>query len=95
MVRLADPEARLAVPRTVVPSENVIVPEGRPAPELGATFVVNTTGLPSMGAVGETERVVVVAINAGGFFSPLPVPPPLQPTVIRSELQKIIESARR
>jgi hypothetical protein len=99
VVKLADPEARVAVPSDVLPSEKVIVPEGEPDPEPGATFAVNTAGVPKAGVVGVTARVVVVAIRAGGggVFCPLPAAPlpPLQPTVIRSALNRIIESERR
>jgi hypothetical protein len=97
VVKLADPEARVAVPSDVLPAENVTVPEGEPDPEPGATFAVNTAGDPKAGAVGVTESAVVVAIRAGGGFCPLPAAPlpPLQPIVIRSELKTIMESERR
>jgi hypothetical protein len=93
-VRLADPDARVTLPRDVLPAEKAILPVGVPVPEPGITFAVNTTGVLSVGAVGEAERVVVVPINAGGVFEPeLPLPP--QPIVKRTELNTIIVSARR
>lgn len=65
-VRLAAPDAKLTTPREVLPSENVMLPVGTPVPVPGVTFEARTIGLPSVGAVGEAESVVVVLIKAGG-----------------------------
>jgi hypothetical protein len=65
VVKLADPQARFAVPSDVLPVENVILPECRPVPELGTTFAVSTTGLPNVGSAGDADSVVVVGISAG------------------------------
>jgi hypothetical protein len=69
-VRLAAPDAKLTTPRDVLPSENVMLPVGTPVPVPGVTFEARTIGLPSRGAVGEAESVVVVLINEGGEFEP-------------------------
>jgi len=88
-VKLADPATRSALPSDVPPAENVMLPDGKPVPELGVTFAVSTTGLPSVGAVGDTESVVVVEIAAGRLF------PPPQPIATKAELNAIIVRARR
>ena len=88
-VKLAAPDARVAVPSDVLPAENLMLPEGTPAPEPGVTFAVNTIGVFNVGAVGEKDSVVVVAIKAGGVLTPeLPFPP--QPIAKRAEPSAIM-----
>jgi hypothetical protein len=60
VVKLADPATRSALPSDVPPAENVMLPDGKPVPELGITLAISTTGLPSVGAAGDAESVVVV-----------------------------------
>lgn len=82
--KLAVPDVRVPVPRDLLPAENWMLPVGTPMPELDATFAVNTTGLFNVGAAGEKDRVVAVAIKAGGTLTPeLPFPP--QPIVKYTE----------
>jgi hypothetical protein len=59
--RLPEPPLRLAVPSTVVPSLNVIVPPTIPAPGVtGLTVAVNVAGWPKTEGLAEEESVVVV-----------------------------------
>lgn len=89
VVKLAEPEARVAVPRDVVPDENAMLPVGIPVPELGATFAVRISDLPNVGDVGDTDSAVVVVMSAGvGLL------PPLQPITKNTELNVIIVSAK-
>jgi hypothetical protein len=56
-VKVAKPEVRVAVPRVVLPSKNVIVPEA--TPELGATglaLTVNVTLCPICDGLAEELR---------------------------------------
>ena len=66
---MAEPAARVDVPRVVAPEVKVITPVGVTVPDTPATFAVKVAGLPRAGAAGKAS-VVVVAINAG-----LPAPP--------------------
>jgi hypothetical protein len=88
VVKPAEPEARVTVPRDVVPDENTMLPVGIPAPELGATFAVRTSAFPNVGALGDTDRAVVVVMSAGGGL----LPP--QPIAKKTELNAIIVRAR-
>ena len=90
VVKLAEPEARVAVPRDVAPDENAMLPVGIPVPEVGATFAVSISEPPSVGAVGDTDNAVAVVISAGGML----LPPPLQPIAKKTELNVIIVRAR-
>jgi hypothetical protein len=89
VVTLAEPDARVAVPRDVAPDENTMLPVGIPVPELGATSAVRTSEFPNVGAVGDRDSAVVVVISAGGGLLP-----PLQPIAKKTELNEIIVRAR-
>ena len=89
VVKLAEPEARVAVPRDVVSDENAMLPVGIAVPELGATFAVRISELPNVGDVGDTDSAVVVVMSAGcGLL------PPLQPITKKTELNVIIVSPK-
>src|SRR5215472_7319738 len=66
VVNTAWPETRLADPRNVDPSRNVMVPVGRPRPaRLGAAVAVKVTGWP----VPEGLGILVVEMNVPPVFS--------------------------
>jgi hypothetical protein len=87
VVKVAEPDATDEAPRVVAPVEKVTEPVGEPVPELGETLAVKTAGLPDAGAVGETDRVVVVGMSAA-------FPPP-QPKAKNRESEPTIVRARR
>ena len=60
MLRVAEPELMVEVPRTVEPSLKVIVPVGEPVPELGVTVAVKVTEAPKIDGLELLESVVVV-----------------------------------
>lgn len=65
VVRLAFPLLSVAVPMLVLPSMNVTIPLGVPAPLAAAAVTVRVTGPPRAGAVDETLSAVVVAVGRG------------------------------
>jgi len=58
--KVAAPPLKVAVPRVVLPSLNVIVPIGVPVAFTGLTFAVRDTVCPKVEVVGFTERAVWV-----------------------------------
>jgi hypothetical protein len=64
VLSVATPEARLAVPRTAPPLENVMLPAGVLLPLVGFTVAVKVTEEPSERFSDDANRVVVVPTTA-------------------------------
>ena len=65
--KVAMPDARLAVPITVVPSEKVTVPVGIAAPEVSLTDALKLIEVPETAFVDEAVSCVVVAASVGAL----------------------------
>jgi hypothetical protein len=62
VMKVVEPDARVPVPRVVVPSRKVTVPVGVPVPEVGATVAVNVTDCPKTDGFADDVTVVVVPV---------------------------------
>lgn len=93
--RVAEPEARLAVPSDVPPDEKVMPPVGVPVPEPGVTFAVSDSGELKAGVVEERDTAVLVAIKAGVLLPEFEPLLPEHPLVRESESRAAIISTVR